>query len=302
MRRILLILTLAFGVGLAEKGPITIGSKIDTEGAVLAQLVRLVLEHHGFTVIDRSGFGTTNVVREALLAGEIDLYPEYTGNAPILLSDQIWPEGIATQADQIYGAVRVMDLNLNGIRWLARSPANNTWAIAVRQEFAEAHGLRTIADLARYVNEGGTIKLIGSQEFVDRPDALPAFEKTYGFSLRDDQLVIIAGGNTAQTLAATAQGTDGVNAGMSYGTDGALPALGLVALVDTEGAVAVYQPAITVRESVFARYPELAELLEPIFATLDEATLATLNGRVQVDGDNPADVARDYLRSLGVID
>jgi len=151
------------------------------------------------------------------------------------------------------------------------------------------------------VDEGNPFKLAASQEFVDRPDALPAFEATYDFEVRDDQLVILAGGNTTQTETAAANGTDGVNAAMAYGTDGAIAALGLVSLTDPQGAVAIYQPAPIVRAEVVAAYPNLAELLDPVFASLDEAALSDLNGRVAVNGENPTDVARDYLTSNGFL-
>ena len=302
MKKLLLLFAaLALSFGLAQKGPITIGSKVDTEGSVLAQMIRLVLEQDGFEVNDRSGFGTTSVVREALLAGEIDLYPEYTGTALTFFEGAELPEGVATDAELLYDIVKELDLEQNGVVWLGRSPANNTWAIAVPQALAEEHGLATMADLARYINEGGEFKLAASQEFVDRDDALKAFEATYGFEVSDEQLVILAGGNTTQTETAAANGTDGVNAAMAYGTDGAIGALGLVALTDPEGAVAIYQPAPTVRGSVYEAYPELSDLLDPLFAGLDEATLSELNGRVAVNGENAADVAEDYLSEQGFL-
>ena len=88
---------------------------------------------------------------------------------------------------------------------------------------------------------------------------------------------------------------------MAYGTDGGIAALGLVALTDPRGAVAVYQPAITVRKTVFDRFPELAALINPVFATLNEATLSQLNAEVAVNGKNPTEVARAYLRSKNFI-
>jgi osmoprotectant transport system substrate-binding protein len=302
MRKLtLLLLSLTIlSFGFAQQ-PITIGSKIDTEGSVLAQIIRLVLEQDGISVEDRSGFGTTSVVREALLAGEIDLYPEYTGTALTFFPDADLPEGVATGAQLLYDTVSQLDLERNNIVWLGRSPANNTWSIAVPQELAAEHDLTDMADLARYLNEGGRFKLAASQEFVDRDDALKAFERTYGFDVTDDQLVILAGGNTTQTETAAARGTDGVNAAMAYGTDGAIAALGLVALTDPEGAVAIYQAAPTVRGEVAAAYPQLGSLLDPVFAELDEATLSELNGRVAVDGENPADVARDFLVTHGFL-
>ena len=286
-------------VSLAQD-PITIGSKIDTEGSVLAQMIRLMLEQEGIEVEDRSGFGTTSVVREALLAGEIDLYPEYTGSALTFFDEGDFDAGVATDAQLLFDTVAELDA-ANGVSWLQQSPANNTWAIAVPQELAAENGLTTIADLAAYINEGGEFKLAASQEFVDRDDALKAFEATYGFDVSDEQLVILAGGNTTQTETAAAQGTDGVNAAMAYGTDGAISALGLVALTDSEGAVAIYQPAPTVRTEVLEAYPQLPEILDPVFNTLDEATLSELNGRVAVDGENAASVAEDFLNTNGFL-
>ena len=301
MRKLVLSLVLTLAAfAAAQGGPITIGSKVDTEGSVLAQIIRLVLEANGFTVNDRSGFGTTSVVREALLAGEIDLYPEYTGSALTFYPDADVPEDLTTQPDALYETVKELDAEA-GVTDLGRSPANNTWAIAVPQALADENGLESMADLAAYINDGGEFKLAASQEFVDRPDALPAFEETYGFDVTNDQLVILAGGNTTQTETAAANGTDGVNAAMAYGTDGTIAALGLVTLTDPENAVAIYQPFPAVRTEIAEQYPQLADLLDPVFATLDETVLQDLNGRVAVDGENPADVAQSYLEEAGLL-
>lgn len=292
------LVALGMGLALAQKGPITIGSKIDTEGAVLCQMTKLVLEANGFRVNDRCSFGPTAVVRKALVSGEIDLYPEYTGTAVT----QFFPgEKIdARNAAQAYAKAKQLDAK-NGIVWLAAAPANNTWAIAVPKALADKEKLKTIADFARYVNAGKPVKLAASQEFVDREDALKAFEKVYGFKLKPEQLLILPGGNTTQTEQAAARGTSGVNAAMAYGTDGGIAALGLVALTDPQGAVAVYQPALTVRKAVADKYPEIARLMNPVFAALNEATLSSLNAQVAVNGKNPADVARDYLKNKGLL-
>lgn len=302
MLRMLLISCVVFLSSALAQDSLSIASKIDTEGSLLGQMMVVALEHHGFEVEDRTSFGTTSVVRTALLEGEIDMYPEYTGNIIFMLSEYNFPTDLATQPQQLYGVARVLDLNDNNIIWLQPAPANNTWAFAIREDFAAEHGISSLQDLAAYINAGNDFVLVGSQEFVDREDALPAFERTYGFELSDDQLVILAGGNTTQTLAATAQGTDGVNAGMSYGTDGALTELGLIALTDDQGAVAVYQPAPVIRGEVLERHPEIQDILEPIFLTLDAPTLVELNGRIQVDGESARAVAEDYLQASGFLD
>jgi len=152
-------------------------------------------------------------------------------------------------------------------------------------------------NLAKYLASGGAIKLAASAEFVESPAALPAFEATYGFRLKDAQLLTLSGGNTSATLRAAAEGTSGVNAAMAYGTDGALAALGLTALEDDKGAQVVYAPAPVVREAVLQQHPEIAKVLDPVFATLTLETLQQLNAKIAVEGEDAGAVAAAYLKS-----
>ena len=151
--------------------------------------------------------------------------------------------------------------------------------------------------MPKYLAAGGRIKLAASAEFVESPSALPAFETTYGFHLKDAQLLTLSGGNTSATLRAAAEGMSGVNAAMAYGTDGALAALGLVALKDDKAAQVVYAPAPVVREAVLQRHPEIAAVLAPVFASLTLETLQKLNAEVAVDGEDAGAVAAAYLKA-----
>ena len=203
----------------AAEGKVVVASKIDTEGALLGNMIVALLEAHGLTVENKLQLGPTNIVRAAILAGQIDIYPEYTGNGALffhLEQDPVWK-------DWAKGAAKVaaLDRETNRLTWLAAAPANNTWTIALRQDLAERHNLKTMGDFAKYLAAGGAIKLAASAEFVASPAALPAFEATYGFHLKDAQLLTLSGGNTSATLRAAAEGTSGVNAAMAYGTDGA---------------------------------------------------------------------------------
>jgi osmoprotectant transport system substrate-binding protein len=281
-------------VGAAE-GRIVVASKIDTEGALLGNMIVTLLEAHGLAVDNKLQLGPTNIVRAAILAGQIDIYPEYTGNGALffhLEEDPVWK-------DWAQGAAKVatLDREKNHLVWLAAAPANNTWVIAVRRDLAERHDLKTMGDFANYLAEGGRIKLAASAEFVESPSALPAFETTYGFRLSDPQLLTLSGGNTSATLRAAAEGMSGVNAAMAYGTDGALAALGLVALADEKGAQVVYAPAPVVREGVLQQHPEIAKVLDPVFATLTLETLQKLNAEIAVDGEDAGAVAAAYLKS-----
>lgn len=300
---IILILILAFsgcaGSQSSLKGPVTVGSKIDTEGALLSQIIILVLRQNGFDAVDKSGTGTTAVVRKAIISGEIDIYPEYTGNGAFFFDEtdsDVWND-----AEEGYKRVKELDLQNNNIVWLKPAPANNTWAIAVTKTLAQDNGLKTLDDFASYINAGGYVKLIGSEEFVTSPVALPAFAAAYGFELKNDQLIIVASGDTAQTQKAAYEGTDGVNAAMAYGTDGSLSAFELVVLEDPKGAQPVYEPAPIIRKDILDKYPEIESALEPVFKSLDLVTLQDLNGRIAVEGKNAADVAGQWLKEGGFI-
>jgi len=294
-----LVLMLALILPGCSKPGIVVGSKIDTEGALLSQMIIAVLEDNGIEAIDKSEFGPTSVVRKAITSGEIDIYPEYTGNGAFFFDEatsEVWKD-----AGQGFERVKMLDLTANNIVWLKSAPANNTWAIAIPKTLSEAEGLSSLDDFAAYINGGGYVKLIGSEEFITSPMAMPAFQEAYGFSLTGDQLITLSGGNTAQTEKAAAEGTDGVNAAMAYGTDGSLAALGLVVLSDPRNVQPVYEPAPIVRGDVLDQYPELATILEPVFQSLDLERLQTLNARIAFEGQAPADVARDYLTANGFL-
>lgn len=279
--------------------PLRVGSKIDTEGKLLGNMLVLALQANGIQVDNRVALGNTKVVRTALMTGELDIYPEYTGNGAFMLGDESNKAWKNLRAG--YELVKKMDFERNKLVWLEPSSANNTWAIAVRKDVATANRLRTLDDLAKYAAGKGPFKLAASAEFMERPDAMPAFTAAYGLKLRADQTLVLAGGDTAATIRAAAENTSGVNAAMAYGTDGPVAALGLVIMQDPKGAQPVYAPAPVIREEALKRYPQISGVLTPIFKSLDEVTLQQLNARIQLEGLDARKVAGDYLRSKGFI-
>src|SRR6516165_4121211 len=168
MKRVLCLLLGAIVVFLpslvgAAEGRIVVASKIDTEGALLGNMIVSLLEARGLAADNKLQLGPTNIVRAALLAGQIDIYPEYTGNGALffhLEQDPVWK-------DWAKGAAKVaaLDREQNRLVWFAAAPANNTWVIAVRRDLAERHGLKTMDDFAKYLAAGGRIKLAASAEF-----------------------------------------------------------------------------------------------------------------------------------------
>jgi len=297
---VLAALTLWGGAVIAQSGgPLVVGSKVDTEGAVLGKIIVKVLTANGIPVVDKVSFGTTDIVRKAIIAKQIDIYPEYTGNGGFIFADT--DPGLWKDAKKAFETVKKLDFDKNGLVWLTPSPANNTWAIAVRNDLVAKEKLVSLEDLGRYIAKGGAFKIAGSEEFLSRADALPAFQTAYGFTLKNDQFLSVSGGNTSLTEKAASLGTNGVNAAMAYGTDGAIAAFNLTVLTDTKGVQPVYQPAPLVNGAAAKAYPQLDKILAPVFLSLDLKTLQTLNGRVQVNGESADAVAADYLKKNGFI-
>ncbi|MCA1921969.1 ABC transporter substrate-binding protein [Buttiauxella noackiae] len=291
------LVLLAAGAQAAE--PVKVGSKIDTEGSLLGNIILQVLDSHGVKTVNKVQLGTTPVVRGAITAGELDIYPEYTGNGAFFFKDE--KDAAWKNAQQGYEKVKKLDAEKNHLVWLTPAPANNTWTIAVRKDLAEKNKLTSLDDLSAYLKKGGEFKLAASAEFIERSDALPAFEKAYGFKLEQPQLLSLAGGDTAVTIKAAAQQTSGVNAAMAYGTDGPVAALGLQTLSDPKGVQPIYAPTPVVRESVLKAYPEMGEWLKLVFASLDEKTLQQLNASIAVEGLDAKKVAADYLKQKGFV-
>ena len=278
---------------------VVVGSKIDTEGGVLGNIISQVLKANDIAVIDKIQLGATPIVREAITQGQIDIYPEYTGNAAFFFNKgdlDVWNKPQAG-----YEEAKKLDYDANKIVWLTPANANNTWAIALRRDVAEPNKLKTLSDFGKYVSDGGSVKLAASSEFVSSATALPAFQTAYQFTLKPDQLITLSGGDTAATIAAAAQQTSGANAAMVYGTDGGIAPADLIVLEDDKGVQPVYLPTPIIRAAVLKEHPQIADILKPVFESFTLESLQELNGRVQVGGEPASDVARDYLTKNGFI-
>jgi osmoprotectant transport system substrate-binding protein len=164
---------------------VRVASKIDTEGALLGNMIVLLLESKGIPTVNKVQLGATKIVRYALTSGEIDIYPEYTGSGAFIFNDE---KNLAWKnPKEAYDLVKKLDYDKNKVVWLQAAPANNTWAIAVRSDLADTHHLKTLEDLKQYLDSGGPFKMAASSEFIERGDALPLFEKAYGFKLKQNQ-------------------------------------------------------------------------------------------------------------------
>jgi len=289
---------LLLGAAPPLQAAVVVSSKLSSESAMIGHMIRLLLNADGITTVDRMTLGATPVVRKALLSGEIDIYVEYTGNAGFFFnvaSDPAWKD-----LQQGYQLGARLDYAANHIVWLTPANASNSWALAVRRDVATANNLKTMSDFGRWVAGGGQVMLACSAEFANA-GTLRSLEKTYGFTMRSAQLIVLAGGETSATIGAAAARTNGTNTAMVYGTDGGIDAANLQILEDDRHDQPIYAPVPIIRESVLAANPQIAQLVKPLMQSFTRETLQRLNERVQIDGESAQSVAEDYLRTRGLL-
>ena len=305
--------------------PVVVSSKLSSESVVIGEMMRLLLEANGIPTIDRMTLAATPIMRRAIIAGEVDLYVEYTGNAGFFFNVAADPAWKDLESGYRLGAR--LDYQAHHIVWLTPAPASNAWALAAcdedvvdvqvdrvarelvefenapvleRDDVAQPNHLETMTDFSRWVAGGGKLVLACSAEFANS-SSLRSLQGTYGFALRPDQLIVLAGGDTSATIRAAAERTNGTNTAMVYTTDGAIREGRLRILADDRHEEPIYAPVPIIRESVLKAHPQIAGIVKPLMESLTQTRLQQLNERIQMDGEPPVTVAENYLKSSGLL-
>ncbi|MFE0021062.1 glycine betaine ABC transporter substrate-binding protein [Amycolatopsis sp. NPDC059021] len=273
---------------------IKVSSKEFDEQLLLGQIAVVALQAAGASPQDKTNITGSSNVRQALTTGAVDLYWEYTGTAWISFLKQTKP---ITDPQEQYDAVKKAD-EANNITWWARSPANDTYAIAANQKALQQTGVKTLSDYAALVksNPAAASTCIGP-EFKSRDDGFPGLEKTYGFTLPPAQEHLV---NDAVIYPTVGKG-DTCGFGEVASTDGRVAGQQLTVLEDDKHFFPIYNPAITVATPLARKYPQLEQVFAGIAAKLDTKTLTDLNKKVSVDGQKPNAVAHDWLKAAGFI-
>ncbi len=276
---------------------ITVGSKNFTEQLILGKIAVIALQVAGFSVSDRTNIPGAAPSRAGQVSGEIDMQWEYTGTG--WLNYLAMPEGIPDQQEQ-YEAVREADA-ANGITWLPPAEANNTYAFAVRTEAVEElGGVATLSDVAALPVEERTFCV--ESEFATRSDGFEPMLEAYGIPLGDPQGVPRENVRVLDTGAVyTATDAGDCNLGEVFTTDGRIESLDLTVLEDDRGYFPAYNIAPVVLTETLEEHPEIADVFAEITPLLTDEVMISLNGRVDVGGEDPADVAYDWLRSEGLV-
>jgi osmoprotectant transport system permease protein len=269
-----------------EFRPIVVASKPFGESYILAEMFAQLLEAHGFRVDRRPGLGATEIAFQALRAGAIDVYPEYTGTGLVA----ILGDTARHPAREAFGIVSREFESRFGVRWLPPLGFENSYAIAVRRETAERHGMRTLSDLAR---AAPSLTAGLTADFIGRSDGLPGLERAYGIAFAAVRPL-----TPAVKYQALAAGSVDVIDG--YSTDGLIARYDLVVLDDDREFFPPYEAAPLVRASLGGDAPGAIDALVRLGGRLDAPTMRALNRRLEVDGEPVQRVAASALAALGL--
>ncbi|MYL22195.1 glycine betaine ABC transporter substrate-binding protein [Vreelandella massiliensis] len=277
-------IALASGVSFASANEISVGGKNFTEQQLLSTMTTQYLDGLGYDVDNRSGMGSA-ILRQAQENGQIDLYWEYTGTSLINyndISESLSPE-------ETYQRVKELDAE-KGLTWLEPSDANNTYALAMREDDAEARGISTLSDLAEAVNDGKDLTFALNAEFYAREDGWRPLMQAYDFRVNRSAVSRMDTGLVYQALR-----DEEVDVGLVFATDGRIPAFNFYVLEDDQGFFPAYALAPVVRTETLEANPELAKQMNRLSALLDDETMAELNASVDVERESIEDVARGFL-------
>ena len=265
-----------------------IGSKNFTEALLLGELYAQLLEDNDLPVRRRLDLGGTDIAMAALQRGEIDLYPEYTGTALLV----VLKDRARGDAAQTFEYVKAQYESRFALTWLDPAPMNNTQALATTRAVAARFGLATLSDVAAKAPQ---LRLGAVPEFVKRTDGLPGLKRAYGgFAFKDIRLVDF--GLKYKALLA-----GDVDIVVAFGTDGAIVADDLVVMRDDKHLFPPYQVAPVVRAATLQAHPAIATHLNRLAPLLTDTVMRGLNN--QIDGTakrEPADVAREFIKAHGL--
>jgi len=315
MRKIIVIgLVLILSLGLILTGctegakEVTVGCKNFTEQYIIGDMIKQLLEDRGFTVDFRPDL-SSDIMRDGMEAGDIDICSEYTGTAWMVHLGKEYSPG--DDNNELYEMVKEAD-EANGFIWLDAIWNNNTYAFASWPEFVSENDLQSLSDLAAlYGEKEGKISMFVTVEFSTRPDGLPALQDHYGFTVDEGSILTGAAGMSVIGLE-----EHECEVGMVFGTDAKIAANGWHVYLDDKAFFPPYDITPSIRKEVLDKYPEIEDILNELVATFPgggmRATPAivgqcqgvwqALVAKVDIDKMEPEEVAKEYLVSKGLID
>ncbi|MEV0636886.1 glycine betaine ABC transporter substrate-binding protein [Streptomyces sp. NPDC050619] len=284
----------SIGRGEPLKGAdLTVTSKSFTEQLILGAIMGIAFEAAGADVLDRTGIQGSIGAREAVKGGDVDGMYEYTGTAWITYLGNSDP--IADPLRQ-WRAVRDADLR-NGLTWLAPASLNNTYALAMNQANQKKYGTKTLSDVAALSkSDPGAVTLCVESEFANRADGLPGMRQAYGMSVPAKNITQM---DTGIIYTQAAKGS--CVYGEVFTTDGRIKSMNLAVMEDDKKFFPNYNVAPAINSKALKKWPAIADVLDPITRKLTNSVARTLNAKVDVDGEDPHQVALDWMEAEGFV-
>jgi osmoprotectant transport system substrate-binding protein len=270
-----------------ERGTLTVGGVAFAENQIVAEMYAQVLENAGYTVERQTGLESREVLQPAIEAGDIDIAPEYLSSLLLFLDPDATASG---DPDEVRSTLEPL-LEERGQTLLESSEANDTNAFVVTQETAEANDLASVSDLAPVAGE---LTLGGPPECPERPFCIPGLQEVYGIEFGEFVPLDVGGPLTIEALE-----NGDIDVGLLFSTSSVIGANGWIVLEDDQQLQNAEDITPVVRTEVLNN--EIERLLNAVSATLTTENITELNGRVEIDGEDPADVANSHLTEEGLI-
>jgi glycine betaine/choline ABC-type transport system substrate-binding protein len=273
--------------GSATNDTIVVGGKNFTEQDIMADMLKLLIEHDTNLHVKQKTWLDSNVAWNAIKNGKIDIYMEYTGTGLV----NILKKPPLTDPQKVYDIVKQDFEQKYHITWLQPIGFNNTYAMAMTQEEADRLGIRTVSQMAAKPNQ---LVLGTEQDFITRQDTLKAMEKVYHVQFKSIKTMEIG-------LKYKALINGDVDVIDAFSTDGNIPAHHLVLLNDDKHVFPPYYAAPIIRDSVLKAHPELKDVLGKLEGKINDSEMQKLNEEVDLQHKNAMDVARQWLQQHGLI-
>lgn len=275
--------------GQKKSGTIKIATKPMTEQLILGEMLSILIQENtdlNVEITKGVGGGTSNI-HPALIKGDFDLYPEYTGTAwNNILKKTEYPDD-----ETLWNTLTDEYDTQFGLKWVGMYGFNNTYTLALRKEIADKYNIKTFSDLAKYTPE---ITFGANPDFYEREDGYQALCDAYGFSFKDQMDMDIG----LKYNALNSGEVDVINA---YTTDGQLSVADAVSLTDDKGFFKNYYCGTVVREDTLENYPELEGVLKKMDGIITNEEMSKMNYDLEVNNRDEHDVAMEFLKSKGLI-
>ncbi|MCL7427575.1 glycine betaine ABC transporter substrate-binding protein [Streptomyces sp. YS415] len=285
----------SIGKGEPLKGAdLTVTSKEFSEQLILGAIMGIAFQAAGADVLDRTGIQGSIGSREAVKSGAADADYEYTGTGWINYLGNTEP--LPDPREQ-WEAVRDADRE-NGVTWLEPSPLNNTYALAMNRANAEKYGTKTLSDVAELAKKDpGAVTLCVENQFANRADGLPGMAKEYGMDIPAKNVTQM---DTGIIYTQAAKGS--CTFGEVFTTDGRIKSMDLVVMEDDKKFFPNYNAAPMVHTKTLEEYPEIADILAPVTKKLNNTVARELNAKVDVEGEDPHEVALEWMLQEGFVE